>query len=331
MANGSLSKGANVALVHRSAVEQGRLHAVVRWSDPRGVADVDVAALLLGENGKVRHDEDFVFYNAPSSVDGAVRLLGKRSAEERAEDRVAVDLEALSDEVGTVVIAASLDSDGSGFGDLGELSVEILDASGTPHARFDVGDAGSETAIVLGELYLRNDEWKFRAVGQGWDSGLAGLATDYGITVDETPDAPADPPVAQVRAVEAHVEVVDTLIARALNEAGMTAKDLDGVAAAAGPGLIGGVMVGLMAGKGVALATGKPFVAVNHLEAHALTARLTAVVAFPFLALLASGGHTQILAVRGVGDYVRLGATMDEAIGEAFDKTAKLLGLPYPG
>jgi len=92
-----------------------------------GVADVDVAALLLGENGKVRHDEDFVFYNAPSSVDGAVRLLGKRSAEERAEDRVAVDLEALSDEVGTVVIAASLDSDGSGFGDLGELFVEILD------------------------------------------------------------------------------------------------------------------------------------------------------------------------------------------------------------
>ncbi len=132
-------------------------------------------------------------------------------------------------------------------------------------------------------------------------------------------------------AARAHVEVVDTLIARALNEAGMTAKDLDGVAAAAGPGLIGGVMVGLMAGKGVALATGKPFVAVNHLEAHALTARLTAGVAFPYLVLLASGGHTQILAVRGVGDYVRLGATMDDAIGEAFDKTAKLLGLPYPG
>ncbi|ODU02762.1 MAG: hypothetical protein ABS81_16590 [Pseudonocardia sp. SCN 72-86] len=205
MANGSLSKGANVALVHRSAVEQGRLHAVVRWSDPRGVVDVDVAALLLGENGKVRHDEDFVFYNAPSSVDGAVRLLGKRSAEDRAEDRVAVDLEALSDEVGTVVIAASLDSDGSGFGDLGELSVEILDASGTPHARFDVGDAGAETAIVLGELYLRNDEWKFRAVGQGWDSGLAGLATDYGITVDETPDLPADAVADQAPTVVADV------------------------------------------------------------------------------------------------------------------------------
>ena len=132
-------------------------------------------------------------------------------------------------------------------------------------------------------------------------------------------------------AARAHVEIVDMLIARALARAGVAAKDLDGVAAAAGPGLIGGVLVGLMAGKGVALATGKPLIAVNHLEAHALTARLTADVAFPYLILLASGGHTQILAVKGVGDYDRLGATMDDAIGEAFDKTAKLLGLPYPG
>jgi N6-L-threonylcarbamoyladenine synthase len=121
------------------------------------------------------------------------------------------------------------------------------------------------------------------------------------------------------------------LIASALRRAKVAAKDLDGVAAAAGPGLIGGVLVGLMAGKGMALACGKPFVAVNHLEAHALTARLTENVAFPFLVLLASGGHTQILAVKGVGDYDRLGATMDDAIGEAFDKTAKLLGLPFPG
>src|SRR6202051_2607060 len=132
-------------------------------------------------------------------------------------------------------------------------------------------------------------------------------------------------------AARAHVEIVDSLIARALSKASISAKDLDGVAAAAGPGLIGGVLVGLMAGKGVALAIGKPFVAVNHLEAHALTARLTGAVAFPFLVLIASGGHTQILAVKGVGDYDRLGATMDDAIGEAFDKTAKLLGLPFPG
>ncbi len=132
-------------------------------------------------------------------------------------------------------------------------------------------------------------------------------------------------------AARAHVEIVDMLIARALAKAGVAAKDLDGVAAAAGPGLIGGVLVGLMAGKGVALATGKPLIAVNHLEAHALTARLTSGVAFPYLILLASGGHTQILAVKGVGDYDRLGATLDDAIGEAFDKTAKMLGLSYPG
>ncbi len=132
-------------------------------------------------------------------------------------------------------------------------------------------------------------------------------------------------------AARAHVEIVDMLIARALAKAKVAAKDLDGVAAAAGPGLIGGVLVGLMAGKGIALATGKPLIAVNHLEAHALTARLTASLAFPYLILLASGGHTQILAVKGVGDYDRLGTTMDDAIGEAFDKTAKLLGLPYPG
>jgi N6-L-threonylcarbamoyladenine synthase len=132
-------------------------------------------------------------------------------------------------------------------------------------------------------------------------------------------------------AARAHVEIIDLIIARALKRAEVAAKDLDGVAAAAGPGLIGGVLVGLMAGKGVALACGKPFVAVNHLEAHALTARLTQSVAFPFLVLIASGGHTQILAVKGVGDYDRLGATMDDAIGEAFDKTAKLLGLAFPG
>jgi N6-L-threonylcarbamoyladenine synthase len=132
-------------------------------------------------------------------------------------------------------------------------------------------------------------------------------------------------------AARAHVEILDSLIARALAQARLSAKDLDGVAAAAGPGLIGGVLVGLMAAKGIAIAIGKPLIAVNHLEAHALTARLTGSVAFPYLILLASGGHTQILAVKGVGDYERLGATMDDAIGEAFDKTAKLLGLPYPG
>lgn len=189
MAHDLLTKGGNVSLVHRSSVEESRVHAVVRWSDPDGAADVDVSALLLGLDGRVRDDADFVFYNAPTGADGAVRLLGKRSADDLAEDRIAVDLEALPVEIGSVVIAASLDAaDGVGFGDVGDLSVEILDVSGSARARFEVPNAGAETAMVLGELYLRGEEWKFRAVGQGWDTGLSGLATDYGITVDEAPD-----------------------------------------------------------------------------------------------------------------------------------------------
>jgi N6-L-threonylcarbamoyladenine synthase len=132
-------------------------------------------------------------------------------------------------------------------------------------------------------------------------------------------------------AARAHVETLDHVIAKAMDESGVALSDLDGIAAAAGPGLIGGVIVGLTTAKAIALVTEKPLVAVNHLEAHALTARLTDGTPFPFCLFLASGGHTQILAVRGVGDYVRLGTTIDDAVGEAFDKTAKLLGLGYPG
>jgi N6-L-threonylcarbamoyladenine synthase len=132
-------------------------------------------------------------------------------------------------------------------------------------------------------------------------------------------------------AARAHVETLDSLVAKAMSDAALSFADLDGVAAAAGPGLIGGVIVGLTTAKAIALAAGKPFMAVNHLEAHALTARLTDQLAFPYLLLLVSGGHTQFLAVRGVGDYLRIGSTIDDAIGEAFDKVAKLLGLPYPG
>ena len=128
-------------------------------------------------------------------------------------------------------------------------------------------------------------------------------------------------------AARAHVEVLDRLIARALDRAGIGFQDLDGIAVAAGPGLIGGVLVGLVTAKTLALVTRKPLLAVNHLEAYALTARLTDGIAFPYLLLLVSGGHTQLVAVRGVGDYVRLGSTIDDAIGEAFDKAAKLLGL----
>jgi N6-L-threonylcarbamoyladenine synthase len=132
-------------------------------------------------------------------------------------------------------------------------------------------------------------------------------------------------------AARAHVEVIDRLVRRAMDTAGVAFADLDGIAAAAGPGLIGGVLIGLTTAKALALVTGKPLLAVNHLEGHALTARLTDGIGFPYLLLLASGGHTQLVAVRAVGDYVRLGTTVDDAIGEAFDKVAKLLGLAYPG
>jgi len=132
-------------------------------------------------------------------------------------------------------------------------------------------------------------------------------------------------------AARAHVEALDLIIATAMADAGREFSALDGVAAAAGPGLIGGVIVGLTTAKAIAIVHEKPLIAVNHLEAHALTARLTDGISFPYCLFLASGGHTQIVAVRGVGDYVRLGTTRDDAIGEAFDKTAKLLGLGYPG
>lgn len=132
-------------------------------------------------------------------------------------------------------------------------------------------------------------------------------------------------------AARAHVEALDGVVARALAEAGTGLAELDGIAAAAGPGLIGGVIVGLTAAKALAFASAAPLLAVNHLEAHALTVRLTDGIAFPYLLLLASGGHTQLLAVEGVGRYRRLGTTIDDALGEAFDKVAKMLGLGYPG
>lgn len=132
-------------------------------------------------------------------------------------------------------------------------------------------------------------------------------------------------------AARAHVDLLDGIVAAAMREAGVGFNQLGGVAAAAGPGLIGGVIVGLTTGKAIALVHGTPLVAVNHLEAHALTPRLVAPLEFPYCLFLASGGHTQIVAVLGVGSYVRLGTTVDDAIGEAFDKIAKLLGLPFPG
>lgn len=132
-------------------------------------------------------------------------------------------------------------------------------------------------------------------------------------------------------AARAHLDHIDSLVKAAMSDANITYSDLDGVAATTGPGLIGGVMIGMMAGKAVSAAHNLPFMAVNHLEAHALTARLSDNVEFPYLILLVSGGHTQILVAEDVGVYKRWGTTIDDALGECFDKSAKLMGLPHPG
>lgn len=132
-------------------------------------------------------------------------------------------------------------------------------------------------------------------------------------------------------AARAHLQHLDGLIARAMHEAGTRFTDLAGVAATGGPGLIGGVIVGVMTAKAIAAVHRLPFLAINHLEGHALTARLTDAALFPYLLLLVSGGHCQLLVVEGVGHYRRLGTTIDDALGEAFDKVAKMLGLGYPG
>ena len=133
-------------------------------------------------------------------------------------------------------------------------------------------------------------------------------------------------------AARAHAELMTPLVQAALADAGMTLDDIDAIAATAGPGLIGGVMVGLVTAKALAMATDKPLIAVNHLEGHALSPRLVdADLTFPYLLLLVSGGHCQLLRVNGVGDYNRLATTIDDAVGEAFDKTAKILGLGFPG
>ena len=132
-------------------------------------------------------------------------------------------------------------------------------------------------------------------------------------------------------AARAHAEVADRVVAAVLEEAQLSVKDLDGIAATSGPGLIGGVMVGMMTGKAIAMVADKPFLPINHLEGHALSPRLAAACPFPYLLLLVSGGHCQFIAVHGLGQYERLGTTIDDAAGEAFDKTAKLMGLGFPG
>lgn len=187
----AMLKGSNVPL------DAPAVRAVLRWTPGAGVPDVDASALLLGTGGRVRSDEDFVFYNQPRHPSGLVRRLPKRSAAEGLTDTIEADLGALDASVEQVVIAAS--SDGAAFQQVRDLRILLYDAGsagGEPLAVFDVRpETGEETAIICGELYRRGDGWKFRAVGQGYPTGLVGLATAFGISVDEA-EAAAEPDAA---------------------------------------------------------------------------------------------------------------------------------------
>ncbi|SCF66598.1 Stress response protein SCP2 [Streptomyces sp. Ncost-T10-10d] len=184
----AMVKGSNVPL------DTMAVRAVLCWTPGAGVPDVDASALLLGTGGRVRSDEDFVFYNQPRHPSGLVRRLPKRSVPEGLTDSIEADLGALDSSVDQVVIAAS--SDGAAFAQVRDLRILLYDAAsvgGDPLAVFDVRpETGEETAIICGELYRRGDGWKFRAVGQGYPTGLVGLATAFGISVDEA-EAAAEP------------------------------------------------------------------------------------------------------------------------------------------
>ena len=195
----SIAKGANTPLTANSVT------AVLGWTGGPGVPDVDASALLLTASGKVRSDSDFVFYNQPVHSSGAVRHVGKQFVGTGpGTDTIGVEVTRLEQGIERIVLAAS--ADGGTFGQVPGLHLRLLDsANGSEIVRFDIGDATTETAFVFGEVYLRGGAWKFRAVGQGYASGLAGLATDFGISVDDEPapaastsPAPAPAPVSSL-------------------------------------------------------------------------------------------------------------------------------------
>ncbi|MCZ0995552.1 TerD family protein [Streptomyces noursei] len=185
----AMLKGSNVPL------DATAVRAVLRWTPGAGVPDVDASALLVGPDGRVRSDEDFIFYNQPRHPSGLVRHLPKTHRADALTDTIEAELTALDPSVARVVLAAS--SDGGPFAGVPDLRVLLYDAAapdGEPLAVFDVApETGEETALICGELYRRGDSWKFRALGQGYESGLVGLATEFGISVDENDASGADP------------------------------------------------------------------------------------------------------------------------------------------
>ncbi|MGW1812822.1 TerD family protein [Streptomyces sp. NPDC002125] len=176
-------KGANIGLSALSA-DVGSVMMSLGWSSPTGEGDADVSVLLLDADGKVRSDADFCFYNNPVAGNGSVQLLGKTPTADGNEDRISFDLDAVPPEVEQIVVAASRYG-GSRFSDLNDLHLRLVDSSGDSLVQFSIEDAGAVSAFIFGELYRRTGEWKFRAVGQGYASGLAGLATDFGVDIED--------------------------------------------------------------------------------------------------------------------------------------------------
>ncbi|WP_216591738.1 TerD family protein [Streptomyces brasiliscabiei] len=186
-----MTKGANVGLAGLSD-NVDSVSVTLGWASSTGEGDADVSVMLLGAHGKVRGDGDFYFYNNPVAADGSVQLLGKKPAGEGSEDQIVFDLTAIPDDVERIVVAASRYEDAR-FGELDDLRVTLADGSGEGLLRFAIDDAGSVSAFIFGELYRRAGEWKFRAVGQGYDTGLAGLATDFGVDIDDDAEAAEEP------------------------------------------------------------------------------------------------------------------------------------------
>ncbi|GAA2263545.1 TerD family protein [Streptomyces atrovirens] len=175
--------GSNVALADLSD-DVGSVIVSLGWVSPTGEGDADVSVLLLDANGKVRSDGDFYFYNHPVAADGSVQLLGKTPTADGSEDRISFDLTAMPSGIDRIVVAASRYSEAR-FGELEDVRITLADAAGESLLRFAVDDASSVTAVIFGELYRRGEGWKFRAVGQGYETGLAGLATDFGVDIED--------------------------------------------------------------------------------------------------------------------------------------------------
>lgn len=204
-------KGANVGLTSLST-DVGSVMVSLGWSSPTGEGDADVSVLLLTADGRVRSDADFYFYNNPVAPDGSVQLLGKAPTAGGSEDRITFDLSAIPPQVERIVVAASR-HEGAGFGELDDLRVSVADASGEGLLRYSVEEAGAVGALLFGEFYRRSGDWKFRAIGQGYGSGLAGLATDFGVDIDDA--AEAEPEVTVEQAV---VEAAAAVVERAVPE-----------------------------------------------------------------------------------------------------------------